>query len=101
MAHPAPPKPTATIDPIRQQLDELDALLQKMLTLPVAAPEAETGAADPKAAPPPPESDPEPLPPLPPLPPPRTILSPPIPPGPSPEPVAPVSSEPSGAEPPP
>jgi hypothetical protein len=97
MAQPALPKPPAPIDPIRQQLDELDALLQKMLTLPVAAPEAESPAVEQHS--PPPEPEPEPLPPLPP---PRTILSPPpLDPEPLPQSADPSRPEPTTSEPPP
>jgi hypothetical protein len=75
MSQSAPSKSSVQIDPIRQQLDELDALLQRMLNLPVSPPEPESV--------PPPTSSPrvsviEELPPLPPpLPPPRAIPTPP------------------------
>src|SRR5947209_7172186 len=43
-------RPGAAGHPTRQQLDELDALLQRMLALPVGAADAE-GAAPPREAP--------------------------------------------------
>jgi hypothetical protein len=56
---------SATGHPTRQQLDELDALLKRMLDLPVNRLEDEADAAPPapaaEAAPPPPPSAPEPM----------------------------------------
>jgi hypothetical protein len=73
MAQPALPKSPTPLDPIRQQLEELDELLERMLTLPVKTTEADTQSADPSMVPPPAAEPEQP----PPLPPPRTILSPP------------------------
>lgn len=84
MSQPAP-RPPAPVDPIRQQLDELDALLQRMLSLPASPAEAE---AAPAPEPPPAADALAPLPP--PLPPPRTVPPPP-----------PVFLAPSPASPPP
>src|SRR5450755_2015391 len=47
----ATPRTTASIHPTRQQLDELDALLQRMLELPVNAGAEEAPAQPPVPAP--------------------------------------------------
>src|SRR5438874_8706130 len=61
MSNPGSPQPLTPEHPTRQQLDELDALLQRMLALPVNPAEGEQ-ARPVEPAPPPPGNEPQPPP---------------------------------------
>src|SRR5437660_1142748 len=49
MSTPAPSRLPAALQPTRQQIDDLDALLQRMLSLPVKAPEEDLDEVDERA----------------------------------------------------